>query len=60
MGGFNFHKSVDIDTIMNESLCIDRKAHLLWIIPYIDDKFAHIVKDLCYKKIENATGFDGR
>ena len=35
---FNFQKSLNIDSINNETRCIDRKAHLFWENPVIDAK----------------------
>ena len=43
---FYFKKSLNIDTINNETRCIDRKAHLFWEIPVIDAKINELMSAL--------------
>ena len=43
---FYFEKSLSIDAINNETLCIDRKAHLFWKIPNIDAKIKELMSIL--------------
>ena len=43
---FNFQQSLNIDTINNESKCIDRKAHLFWENPVIDAKINDLMSTL--------------
>ena len=43
---FYFEKSLSIDAINNETLCIDRKAHLFWEIPNIDAKIKELMSIL--------------
>ena len=45
---FNFEKSLNIDAINNETLCIDRKAHLFWEIPNIDAKIKELMSILSH------------
>ena len=43
---FNFQKSLNIDAINNETLCIDRKAHLFWENTTIDAKVKELMSIL--------------
>ena len=43
---FYFQRSLNIDTINNESKCIDRKALLFWEIPVIDAKINDLMDTL--------------
>ena len=45
---FYFKKSLSIDAINNETLCIDRKAHLFWEIPDIDAKIKELMSILSH------------
>ena len=45
---FNFQKSLNIDAINNETLCIDRKAHLFWEITAIDAKVKELMSILSH------------
>ena len=45
---FNFQKSLNIDAINNETLCIDRKAHLFWEITTIDAKVKELMSILSH------------
>jgi hypothetical protein len=39
---FNFQKSLNMDAMNNEIICIDRKAHLFWENPIIDAKIGEL------------------
>ena len=45
---FNFQKSLNIDAINNETLCINRKAHLFWEINPIDAKVKELMSTLSH------------
>ena len=45
---FNFEKSLNIDAINNETLCIDRKAHLFWEIEPINAKVKELMSVLSH------------
>ena len=45
---FNFEKSLNIDAINNETLCIDRKAHLFWEIETINAKVKELMSVLSH------------
>ena len=43
---FYFQHALNIDTVNNETKCIDRKAHLFWEIPVIDAKINDLMNTL--------------
>ena len=45
---FYFQQSLNIDAINNETLCIDRKAHLFWEIATIDAKVKELMSILSH------------
>ena len=45
---FYFQKSLNIDAINDETLCIDRKAHLFWEIATIDAKVKELMSILSH------------
>jgi len=49
-GFFNFQRVLSIDAIINETICLDRKAHLFWEIPIIDAKVNELMYVLSFSR----------
>ena len=47
-GFFNFQRAMNIDAINKETKCVDRKAHLFWEIPVIDEKVNELMQSLSF------------